>query len=474
MKLFPRLRLHPAQIVVFSYAAVIAAGTALLSLPAASASGQRIAFLDALFTAASATCVTGLVVLDTGADFSTFGQMVILACFQIGGLGLMAFTTIFLVMLDQRLGIADRLAVEESLYGTGRVDVGTAVKYIVAGTLAAELVGAILLTGYWLRTGRFESLGETVYHAVFHAVSAFCNAGFALWPDSIAGFHDDGVVIAVFSGLIILGGIGFLVILDVKQYVQLWWWHYRAVPMGKERAAEMRPQPRLSLHSKFMLITSAALLAIGTISYYALERNGVFAHMGETEAWMNAWFSSVTTRSSGFSTVDFGLMGAPALLCTMVLMLIGGGPGSTAGGIKASTFGLLVAYAISRWRGQQRLSAFGRTLPQDARDRAGMVVVAAVTLLILGGSALVASETLGLTPEQSQQRMLPVLFDAVSAAGVVGLSMGYTPSLSDAGKFIIIVMMFLGRVGPLTLALAISRRERRVTHHYAEESIMVG
>lgn len=474
MKLFPRLRLHPAQIVAFSYAAVITAGTALLSLPMASASGQRIAFLDALFTAASATCVTGLVVLDTGTDFSRFGQVVILICIQVGGLGLMSFTTIFLVMLDQRLGIADRLAVEESLYGGARIDVVTTLKYIVAGTLAAELLATVILTGYWLRTGAYATFGETVWQALFHSISAFCNAGFGLHSDSLVRYQNDGVIVAVFTTLIIVGGLGFLVLLDVKQYIQLWWWHWRTVPMGRERAAEMRPRPRLSLHSKFVLLTSAALLVIGTVSYYVLEREGVFAGMSGGEAWMNAWFSSVTTRTAGFNTVDFGQMGAAALLCTMVLMFIGGAPGSTAGGIKTSTFGLLIAYAVSRWRGQGVLSAFGRTVPHEARDRAGMVVVAAVALVILGGSALVASETRGLSAGESQAVLLPVLFDTISAFGTVGLSMGYTSSLTDAGKVIVTIIMLLGRIGPLTLALAISRRERRTTYRHAEESIMVG
>jgi trk system potassium uptake protein TrkH len=475
MRLFTRPRLlHPAQIVAFSYAAVIAAGTLLLSLPAASATGEPLPFLDALFTATSATCVTGLTVADTGTAFSRFGQTVILLCFQVGALGLMAFTTIFLVMLDQRLGIADRLAVEESLYGGRKVDVATTLKYIVAGTLAAEFAGAAILAGYWMRSGRFESAGETVYQAVFHAVSAFCNAGFGLFADSLIRFQDDGLVVAVITGLIVVGGIGFLVLLDVKQYAQLWWWHYRAVPMGQKRALEMRPRPRLSLHSKFMLLTSAGLLAIGTVSYFILEREGAFAGMSGGQAWMNAWFASVTARTAGFNTVDYGHMGAAALLCTMVLMFIGGGPGSTAGGIKASTFGLLIAYAWSRWRGQGLLNAFGRTVPREARDRAGMVVVASVALVVLGGSALVASETRGLSAAESHAILLPVIFDTISAFGTVGLSMGYTPSLTDAGKVIMMVLMFLGRVGPLTLALAISRRERPATWRHAEESIMVG
>lgn len=474
IKRFIRRYLHPAQLVVLSFAFVILVSTALLSLPIATSTGQRLSFVDALFTATSATCVTGLVVVDTGTAFSTFGQLVILACIQIGGLGLMSFTTIFLVVVGRRLAIADRIAIQESFHHTPTGKIATLVKYIVVATFTIEAAGALLLTLRWLQQGRYGSVGETVYHAVFHSVSAFCNAGFALHADSLTRFQDDPVVVLIMSTLIIVGGLGFLVGLDLKEYVQQALFRRFWSGRVRERVESIRPRPRLSVHTKLVLVTTIALLVVGTLSYYVLERRGLFAGMGEGEAWLNAFFCGVTPRTAGFNTIDFAQMGGAGLLCTMVLMFIGASPGSTGGGVKTSTFALLIAYAVSRWRGHTRLHAFKRTVPEESIDKAAAVVIAGIALVILAASALMATETYGQASSESRTQFLSIMFETISAFGTVGLSVGQTPLLSDPGRLIVALVMFMGRTGPLTLALAISMRRKRADYRYAEENVMVG
>jgi trk system potassium uptake protein TrkH len=465
---------RPAQLVVLSFGIVIILGTILLSLPAASQSGKQMRLVDAFFTATSATCVTGLAVVDTGSHFTMLGQLVILSCIQIGGLGLMTFTTVFLVATGRRLAVADRVAIQESFYHSPTGKVGPLIRYIVLATLFIEGVGAVILACWWLYIGRYATAAEAVYSGVFHAISAFCNAGFALFPDSVIGVRSDPVVIAVLSGLIIAGGLGFLVSLDLKEYLQQRFFEHRWSASVRHRVTAIRPRPRLSLHTKFVLTVTVALLAIGTISYYGLERFGVLRDMNWFEALLNSWFCSVTARTAGFNSIDYGQMGGPALLCTMVLMFIGASPGSAGGGVKTSTFGLLITYALYRWRGHEAPHAFGRTIPQETLDRAAAIVMAAVAIVIVAGSFLMATEARTADPGESQQRFLPVMFETVSAFATVGLSMNTTGGLTDAGKVVVAIVMFLGRVGPLTVALAVGSRKKRALYRYAEENVMVG
>lgn len=465
---------YPAQLIASSFALVIFIGTVLLSLPVATESGKRLSVMDAFFTIVSATCVTGLVVVDMGTTFSTFGEIVILSCIQIGGLGLMTFTTVFLLLFGYRLPITDRVAIQESFHHTPLGKLTTLIKYIVIATFTVEAIGAVSLIIYWLLTDKFDTVGETVYIGVFHSISAFCNAGFSHSSDSMIGFQRDWFVQIITCLLIIAGGLGFLAGLDMKEYVQQRYFHRLWSQEVRERIETIRPRPRLSIHTQFVIITNLVLLVIGTISFYALERGGVLAHLSMPDAWVNAFFCSVTPRSGGFNTVDFSQMGGATLLCTMVLMFIGASPGSTGGGIKTTTFGLLVAYSITRWRGNTRLHAFNRTVPQESIDKAAAVVVAATALVIIASSVLMVTETREYTPSASQGRMISIIFETLSAFATVGLSLNFTPSLTDTGKLIIALVMFMGRIGPLTLALAISLRQKRMQHRYAEENIMVG
>jgi trk system potassium uptake protein TrkH len=464
---------HPAQLIVFSFLLVIAAGTLLLSLPAAT-TGERLTLVDAFFTAASATCVTGLVVVDTGTVLSRFGQIVVLACLQIGGLGLMTLTTVFMVVMGHRLAIADRIAIQESYHHTPTGKLRTLVFYIVVATFITEAAGAVLLFARWSYSGQFATWTERIYHSIFHAVSAFCNAGFALYTDSLTRFQNDWITQTIVTGLIVSGGVGFLVSLDVKEYLQQRWFRGLWTRTMRDRIEARRPRPRLSVHSKFVLVVTGVLLIVGTVSYFVLERDRLFGEMTPGQAWLNSWFCAVTARTAGFNTIDYSGMSGAALLCTMVLMLIGASPGSTGGGVKTSTFGVLFAYAIFRWRGHERLNAFGRTIPQETIDRAHSIVVTAVAVVVLAASFLMTTETYTYSYTESQQRFLPVLFETVSAFGTVGLSMGITPTLSVTGKLVIAVVMFIGRIGPLTIAVAVATRSRRGDYRYAEENLMVG
>lgn len=460
--------------VVLSFAAVILLGTLLLSLPAASRSGQGMRLIDAFLTATSATCVTGLVVVDTGTHFTLLGQLVILLCIQVGGLGLMTFTTIFLLATGRRLAITDRIAIQDSFLHSPTGKMGPLVWYIVKATLVTEALGALVLAAWWVRTGVYKNWPDALYSGLFHSVSAFCNAGFGLFPDNAMSFRGDLVVLGVFSALIIAGGLGFLVGLDVKAYIEQRWFQSLWTKPRRDLVAVIRPRPRLSLHSKFVLTVTASLLVIGAVSYYLLERDGLFREMGLVEKLLNSWFCSVTARTAGFNSIDYALMGGPALLCTMVLMFIGASPGSCGGGVKTSTFGILVIYGVFRWRGHDSPHAFGRSIPQDSVDRATSVVMAAVAVVILASSFLMATEAHGAPAQESQEKFLALLFETFSGFGTVGLSMGITPKLTDAGKFVISVLMFLGRVGPLTVAFAIGSRRIVARYKYAEENVMVG
>ncbi|MGH9629242.1 MAG: TrkH family potassium uptake protein, partial [Bryobacteraceae bacterium] len=381
---------------------------------------------------------------------------------------------VFLVAMGKRLAITDRVAIQESFHHTPTRNLGTLILYIMVATLVAEGLGALILAARWLYTGRFQTVAETIYHAVFHSVSAFCNAGFALYPDNLVSFHDDPVVVFAISSLIVAGGIGFLAALDIKEYLQQTCLHRFWPKLVRERVAAIRPRPRLSLHTKFVLIVTVALLLIGTVSYYMLERNALFAQMPAGQAWMNSYFCAVTARTAGFNLIGYGEMGGAGLLCTMVLMFIGASPGSTGGGIKTSTFGVLLANAFSRWSGRRGLHAFKRTVSEETLEKAESIAIAAVALVILASSALMASETVGLSSGQSQERFLSIVFETISAFGTVGLSMGLTPLLTSTGKFIVALVMFIGRTGPLTLALAIALRRKRPDYSYAEENLMVG
>lgn len=464
--------LKPAQLIALSFAAVILTGTLMLWSPAA-ATGEPLTLIDAFFTTVSATCVTGLVTFDVGVRLSLFGQLVLLACIQVGGLGLMTLTTLFAAIVGRRLPITDRIAILESFHHRATNKVASLIKHIVLATLLAEMVGALLLFLHWTSAGHIPQWNTRLYHAVFHSVSAFCNAGFTLYGGNMTGFARDFFTQAVIAGLIITGGIGFLATLDVRDYL-MHSYLPGVIPWGLKARLQARAHPRLTVHTKIVLTVSGLLLAVGTVSYFLLERGGLLARMSFAEALWNAWFCAVTARTAGFNTIDYAELSGPALMCTMALMFIGASPGSTGGGIKTSTFGILVANALFRLRGKPRLHCFGRTIPEETIGRAHAIVVSAIAVVVLAASVVIAAEAQRHGSAHSRDLFLPVLFETISAFATVGLSMNFTPTLGTLGKLVIALVMFVGRIGPLTMAVAIASRKQQENYQYAEENLMVG
>jgi trk system potassium uptake protein TrkH len=427
-----------------------------LSLPAARRGGE-LSLLDALFTATSATCVTGLTVVDTGSRFSPVGQAIILFLVQAGGLGLMTYAVFVAVLLGRRISFTDRMVIQDSLHHTPAAGLRRLVRHIVFFTLTTELVGAAAL---WLRFRRDFPSGEALWQSAFHAVSAFCNAGFSLLPDSLMRYRGDLHVNAVVSALVLVGGLGFLVGMELRE-------------QGRRRLAG-GSAPRLSLHSRLVLLVSAVLLSGGTGAFLVLEWGNLLRDLSLGEKLLAAWFQSMTPRTAGFNTVDFARASSDTLFATIFLMFIGASPGSTGGGIKTTTLGLLVALLVARWRGRGRAILFHRSIPHAVMDRALLLSLLAWALVSGALMLLLVFEGRGVPHGEDQPSFIALTFEAVSAFATVGLSTGITPSLSPAGKLVLIVLMFVGRVGPLTLVLAVGRREERGRFRYAEENVMVG
>ncbi len=461
LKHFFRQFFTPTRVTVTSFAMLVSAGTLLLSLPFSNASGQWLDPVNALFISTSAVCVTGLSPIDISRELSTFGQAVILLLMQLGGLGLMTFTTTLYIWLGERMSITEKLTVQDSFLPNSATPIKRILVYVFGFTFIVESIGILLLTAYWTATSRFGSFSATLWNAAFHSVSAFTNGSLALFPNSLIDFQHDYFVLAVISGLIFLGGLGFLVVFELKEFFRM-------------RVLENSRRVRIGVQSRLTLITTGLLIAGGTIAIFALERHGVFGAMTTGEALMNSYFFSIVPRTAGFNTVQMNEFGGAASYFFMILMFIGASPGSTGGGIKTTTFGLLVAYSIARFRGKSKLDLWNRTIPQSSIDKATAVVVASAATVLVGTMVLMFTETRGLSAAESQARLTPILFETISAFGTVGLTLDFTPHLTTAGKLIVTVLMFVGRVGAVTLALAISINARQAKFSYAEENIMIG
>lgn len=446
--------LSPAQALVTYYAAAILIGAVLLRTPLA-VNGEPLSFLDALFTATSAQCVTGLAVVDTGTRFSLFGQGIILLLIQVGGLGIMTFSVYLFIYLRVGISARGRWIIHETLMHTPISSWRELIKGIFLMTLAIEAIGTVLLSVAFVPRLGFV---EGVYSAFFHSISAFCNAGFSLFGDSLVGFRDDPLVNLTVMSLIILGGIGFLVIRELRQILT---------------TPKKQKKPRLSLHSRIVLSTTVFLIVYGAICLFFLERGHSFAGMSRLESFWTALFQSVTTRTAGFNTIDLNSFRVPSLFLMMFLMFIGASPGSAGGGVKTTSLALFFAVLYSRLKGSPHISLFRRTIPDDVIAKALSLVILAVILmgLALFGLLIVHPQS---APGAEEREFLNFAFEVISAFGTVGLSTGATASLGELGKGIVIVLMFVGRVGLLTVAFAIAGRTRRHAPRYAEENIMIG
>lgn len=438
---------QPGFLVLSTFALLILLGTLLLSFPAASTTGNPVAPVDALFTATSAVCVTGLIVLDTPVAFTTFGHVVVLLLIQAGALGIMVLGTFATLLVGGRLGLRGEAGITELMALKGPAGAYRLTRFVVLATLAIEGIGAVLLTIAFRLHG--EALPQALWKGVFHAVSAFGNAGFALQSDSVQIFRSDPFALTVLAALIVLGGTGFLVLSAL-------WLHLRARATGARST--------LSVHSRIVLWTTAALVLSAIAWYAALEWNHTLADLSLTDRLANAMFMGVSLRTAGFNSVDLETIAPATLLLTIVYMYIGGSPGGTAGGIKTTTVVLLLAAIPAISRGEPRVVLGRRTIAQSAVYRAAAIAVifAGVFLTVL----LVLLVTMDLPFEV-------LAFDAMSATGTVGLSVGAIDHLSDAGKLLVSAVMFIGRTGPLTIALLLTRTVEKHVRH-PETDIMVG
>lgn len=437
-------KLTPYQILVLGFAGLILAGALLLMTPQASQAGQSLSFIDALFTATSAVCVTGLVVVDTGTYFSLFGQLVIIFLIQAGGLGIVTMATLMALLMRRRINLRERLIMQEALNHMTVAGVVRMTQYIILVTLLIEFIGGTILA---IRLySEFGSQG--IYFGYWHAISSFCNAGFDLFGNfgSITRYVDDITINLTISSLIILGGIGFTVIFDV--------W-------------DNRRWRKFSLHTKLVLITTGFLLLFGTIVIFLLEVNN--PNTLQPLSWqgkvLGSYFQSVSTRTAGYNTVDMSQLHDATIFFMVILMFIGASPTSTGGGIKTTTFGVVIAAVGALITGKSDAEIFKRRISQQLIYKAFSVILIAATLVIFVTMMMSITE---------QASFLQILFEVVSAFGTVGLTTGITPTLTDQGKIWIILTMFAGRVGPVTLALALALRTKKGMVQYPEGKIIIG
>lgn len=441
-KQFDISSLKPTQVVALGFAVLIFIGAVLLTLPISSQEG-RINFLDALFTSTSAVCVTGLSVVNTASTFSVFGKIVIVLLIQIGGLGIMTVTTIFAIALGRKISLREKLVLQEALNAYNFKDLGSLVLSIFATTLTIEGLGAFTLATHFAH--KYEPL-KAWGLGIFHTVSAFNNAGFDIFGDSLVDYVADPVVNLVITTLIIVGGIGFPVLLNI--------FHYR-----RRRS--------MSLHNKIVLSVTAALLVFGTVMFLALEFNnpntlGPLSPVGKILA---SYFLSVTPRTAGFHTVHPAQLTNASIFLTMVLMFVGASPGGTGGGVKTTTITAILISVLATISNSEDANIFERKLGKELLNRALSIVTIALLWLMIAIMILTITE---------KMTFAEICFEAVSAFGTVGLSIGDSANLSIIGRIIIIMTMFFGRLGPMTMAVAFSRQAKRKIVGYPEEQIIVG
>jgi trk system potassium uptake protein len=439
---------NPARVLVLGFVAVITLGMLLLLMPAASLDNKSVGLVNALFTATSAVCVTGLVVVDTGTHWTLFGKMVIAILIQVGGIGFMSMATLFAVILGKRITLRERLIIQQAVGQDTLSGVVRFSLYLLTLTLVVQFTGVMLLSFRFIpEYGMLAGLG----YAVFHSISAFCNAGFDLIGNglSLTPYVNDPLVSLTIGFLIILGGLGFTVILDILS-------HYKNF--------------HLTLHTRLVLLITGFLLVVGTVVFVVLEWNNP-ATLGELPFFsklLAGFFQSLTTRTAGFNTIDTAGLTTASQVWTVVLMFIGGSPASTAGGIKTITFGVMIIMTVSVIQGKEEVEIFKRKIPYDIVNRA-------ITIFVIGIIMLVSATMLLLILE-NQFPFIAILFEVTSAFGTVGLSTGITPLLSTPGKLLLIVTMFTGRVGTLTIAYALAKRQNQHLNliHYPRERIIVG
>ena len=449
------LRSRPALLTVLTFAALICAGTLLLLGVGFDGGGQP-TLMDAAFTAVSAVCVTGLSVVDLSQDMDFTGQLLVLILLQIGGLGVLTFSNWILLALRQRLGMSGSIVTRETYGGIPRIPPSRILARIMLFTFIAEGLGAVLL---YLRFVVDEAPGRALWLAVFHSVSAFCNAGFSLFSDSLVTYRGDAIVNLVVMGLIITGGLGFVAAVDIMEWL-------------RERIRGDRR--RLGFHTHVVLITSGVLILFGGAVFLVFEWGNTIAHESLSQGILESLFLSVTARTAGFNTVGTGHLTNMTLLILMLLMMIGASPGSTGGGVKTTTFAIVWARVRCHISNRTNTEMLGRTVARQITAKAMAMVLLYALTAMLAMVALQATEYGELPHDQTRGAFLEQLFEVISALSTVGLSTGLTTRLSNAGLGVLMVCMFIGRIGPLVLAASLIGERKRLPFAAPEGDIMVG
>ncbi|HOJ71797.1 MAG TPA: potassium transporter TrkG [Syntrophorhabdaceae bacterium] len=442
--------LTPQRIFVLSFLILILAGAFLLWAPF-SAGNRYLTFVDALFTSVSAVCVTGLTVIDIGTDLSFTGQIITMILFQCGGLGIITFSVFFFHLMGISISFTGREVIQSSFLPSPQRDFQVILKYVLISTLIIESIGAAILVP---RFSQDFPIKKAIYLSIYHAISAFNNCGYALFPDSFIGYQGDIIINITLMALIVLGGIGFAVQFEVISFFK-------------------KTKKRLSLHAKIVLITTAILILSGAVLFFFFENNFIIKDAPWHKKILISLFQSITARTAGFNTVDIGLLTNDTILVLMILMFIGASPGSAGGGVKTTSLAVLFIMLWNRIKGHEEVNIMNRTIPNELVSRVIYIIFASVfSIAIITSLMLFAGGRV--QPLASRHLFIEYLFDTISAFATAGLSMGITPHLNNPQKIILSILMFAGRVGPLTLAFSLSMKPKKLAIRYAEENIMVG
>lgn len=444
-KLFSKF--NTAQLLLLSFLLVIAVGTVLLMLPFSSTS--RISFIDALFTSTSATCVTGLMSLVAAKDFSLFGQVVILLLIQVGGLGLMSFVTLMMDFVSSGLSLSERMFIKDSLNKDNSSNISQYLLTIFRYTFAIEIIGFIILL-----TQIYDGSLYSIFQTLFLSVSAFCNAGIDLFgSNSLIGYHTNLVVNVVVCLLIILGGLGFVVLMDLKSNFNL---------IIKR---SIKKNPKLKVHSKLVLVMTISLIVSGLFLILGFEYNGALKGFNIFEKLELSLFNSVTLRTAGFSTFDYSLLRNPTKIIMMIYMLVGASPGGTGGGMKTTTFFLLIYSVYTQYKNEEHMIIYKHHVHKSNLIKTTSIFFTYIIFILIGIIALTSIEKI---------ESIDLLFEVISAIGTVGLSVGITGDLLVLSKLVIIILMFVGRIGPITIAILFSKKKIESGIKYPSTDIIVG
>lgn len=442
-------RISPVQQFILSFLFLILTGSLLLQIPSATLHG--ISFIDALFTSTSAVCVTGLVVLDTGKDFTFTGQAIILMLIQFGGLGFMTFTIGIFSMFGGSFSLKWRFAFSEIYNEVAIIPPSQILKKIILYTVTIESITSMILFSQFIRQ---FNLIDSIWYSVFHSVSAFCNAGFSTFTDSLISFQNNPVIILSLSVNIILGGIGFIVLTELANF------------KFRRKRKIFR---QFSLHSKIVFTSTVILIAAGSLMFLFLEWGYIMDGDSLPQKLLTSWFQSVTCRTAGFNSVDTGALRHSTLAVMMLLMFIGGSPGSIAGGIKTTTFAVIAGMVISKFKGSKQVVFWGRSINEEIINKSMTLVILSFIFIYISTISLLAMHSF-----DDNNSFLQVIFEVISAFATVGLSTGITSKFPDSGKLLLTLVMFVGRVGPFAIITALTMSRKKIDIDIADENIMIG